>query len=212
MFKKILIVILILLFIGVLSIQFTVNTEVSEIEEEEEEVEQEEVEVEGFSFDNNHITEGIRMRGLDNAIKKAEKEEKRKKIEADRKKREKQEKAKRESSRKKTQVSSNSFIELQGKVKKLDHAVYDLKNEIKVTNNSIDNRLKNVAEKDELDNKIKSYQQENKKAFKQFEKNQNDKLKSISLDNKVDRLEDKKRDSAHAKAINDDFRKYSGAF
>tara|TARA_Y100000389_G_scaffold195658_1_gene227405 strand:+ start:462 stop:1112 length:651 start_codon:yes stop_codon:yes gene_type:complete len=216
MFKKILIVILILLFIGVLSIQFTVNTELSEVEEESEE---ESEEVEGFSFDNNHITEGIRMRGINRAIKKAEKEEKQKKIEADRKKREadrkkreEQEKAKRESSRRKPQVSSNSFIKLQGKVKKLDHAVYDLKNEIKSKNTLLENKLDNTVQKNELDNKIKLHQQENKKALENSEKNQDDKLKSIYLDNKVDKLEDKKRDSAHVKAINDDFRKYSGAF
>lgn len=176
MFKKILIVILILLFVGVLSIQFTANTEVSEIEEKNEEVE-------GFSFDNkNVIIEGIRGKKLNKQTIGQNK------------------------------INNGSFIKLQGKVKELQHEVYDLKNEIKVTNNSIDNKLKNVAKKDELDNKIKSYQQENKKAFKDFEKNQNDKIKSISLDNKVDKLEEQKRHNAQAKAINDNFRKYSDGF
>lgn len=211
MFKKILIVILILLFIGVLSIQFTVNTEVSEIKEE---VEEETEEVEGFSFENNHITEGIRMRGINKELKKAKEEETRKKIEADRKEREKQEKAERESSRKKTQYSNNSFIKLQGKVKKLDNALYDFKNEINSNNALLENKLGKyfTALNVGVDNKLNSYQQENKKAFKNFEKNQNDKLKSISLDNKVDKLEEKKRHSAQAKALNDNFRKYSDGF
>jgi len=211
MFKKILIVILILLFIGVLSIQFTVNTEVSEIKEE---VEEETEEVEGFSFENNHITEGIRMRGINKELKKAKEEETRKKIEADRKEREKQEKAERESSRKKTQYSNNSFIKLQGKVKKLDNALYDFKNEINSNNALLENKLGKyfTALNVGVDNKLNSYQQENKKAFKNFEKNQNDKLKSISLDNKVDKLEEQKRQTAEAKALNDNFRKYSNGF
>jgi hypothetical protein len=184
MFKKILIVILILLFVGVLSIQFTANTEVSEIEKKiEEENEEENEEVEGFSFDNkNVIIEEIRGKKINKQIKRHDK------------------------------MNNGSFIKLQGKVKELQHEVYDLKNEIKVTNNSIDNKLKNVAKKDELDNKIKSYEQENKKAFKNFEKNQNDKIKSISLDNKVDKLEEQKRQTAEAKALNDNFRKYSNGF
>lgn len=179
MFKKILIVILILLFIGVLSINITVNTDTSAIEED---IEENTEELEGFSFDNrNVIVEEIQG-----------------KI--------------REPSKKEQQVSSNSFIKLQGKVKELDHAVYDLKNEIKSTNISLENKLDNTVQRNELDNKIKLYQKENKKAIENSEKNQNDKLKSLYLDNKVDKLEEKKRDSAQAKAINDNFRKYSGAF
>tara|TARA_B100000927_G_scaffold132675_1_gene106881 strand:- start:2502 stop:3044 length:543 start_codon:yes stop_codon:yes gene_type:complete len=180
MFKKILIVILILLLVGVLSINITFNTDAST---NEEDIEKNTEELEGFTFDNkNVIIEEIRGKNL------------------------------KQKTRGQVRMNNGSFIKLQGKVKELQHEVYDLKNEIKVTNNSIDNKLKNVTKKDELDNKIKSYQQENKKAFKDFEKNQNDKIKSISLDNKVDKLEDQKRQNAQAKAINDNFRKYSNGF
>lgn len=180
MFKKILIVILILLFIGVLSINVTVDTEVLEVEEEaEEEVEEE---VEGFSFDNkNVIVEEIRGR-----------------------------RGRRPPPRREPRNQDNgSFIKLQGKVKELQHEIYDLKNDVKTNNTSFSNRLNNVVEKDDLENEMKSYQRENKKILENSEKKQNNKINSIYLDNKVDKLEEQKKDSAYAKAVEDKFSKYN---
>lgn len=247
MFKKIIIVILILLFVGVLSIQFTVNTEVSEIEEEEEETE----EVEGFSFDNkNVIVEEIRgIRKINQELKRKKMQEK---IEADKKKQEKQRKArleKQEKDRKKKEqeaardraikekirkdveakknsalitsinnseketgkpvvISGGSFIKLQGKVQELQGDLYDLKNEINTKNAALNARISNTVQKDQIEKKFNEYEQNNKRILETSEKRQDNKIKSIYLDNKVDKLEDKKKDNAEAKAIDDNFSKY----
>tara|TARA_B100000287_G_C20242007_1_gene626458 strand:- start:7 stop:528 length:522 start_codon:yes stop_codon:yes gene_type:complete len=104
---------------------------------------------------------------------------------------------------------NGSFIKLQGKVKELQHEIYDLKNDVKTNNTSFSNRLNNVVEKDDLENEMKSYQRENKKILENSEKKQNNKINSIYLDNKVDKLEEQKKDSAYAKAVEDKFSKYN---
>jgi len=89
MFKKILIVILILLFIGVLSINITVNTDTSAIEED---IEENIDELEGFSFDDKLIIE--EARSMSSVSREQRMKKIQEKIEADKKKQEKQRKAK----------------------------------------------------------------------------------------------------------------------
>tara|TARA_Y100001970_G_C14212427_1_gene847690 strand:+ start:1470 stop:2018 length:549 start_codon:yes stop_codon:yes gene_type:complete len=182
MFKNILIVILILLFIGVLH-RLWETADMENYEEVEEEAEED---LEGFSFDNkNAMIEGARGRR-------------------------RRGRGRRPPPRREPRNQANdSFIKLQGKVKELQHEIYDLKNDVKTNNTSFSNKLNNVVEKDDLENEMKSYQRENKKILENSEKKQNNKINSIYLDNKVDKLEEQKKDSAYAKAVEDKFSKYN---
>ena len=249
MFKKILIVILILLFIGVLSINITVNTDTSAIEED---IEENIDELEGFSFDDKLIIE--EARSMSSVSREARMKKIREKIEADKKKQEKQRKAKlekQEKDRKKKEqeaerdraikakirkdveakkadalvksmdkseaetgkqvvISGGSFIKLQGKVQELQGELYDLKNEMNAKNNAMNAKLSNTVQQDQLDKQMKDYEQKNKRILETSEKRQDNKIKSIYLDNKVDKLEEEKKDTAHAKAIDDNYSKYFG--
>ena len=69
-------------------------------------------------------------------------------------------------------------------------------------------RISNTVQKDQIEKKFNEYEQNNKRILETSEKRQDNKIKSIYLDNKVDKLEDKKKDNAEAKAIDDNFSKY----
>ena len=105
-------------------------------------------------------------------------------------------------------ISGGSFIKLQGKVQELQGDLYDLKNEINTKNAALNARISNTVQKDQIEKKFNEYEQNNKRILETSEKRQDNKIKSIYLDNKVDKLEDKKKDNAEAKAIDDNFSKY----
>ena len=107
-------------------------------------------------------------------------------------------------------ISGGSFIRLQGKVQELQGELYDLKNEINAKNNAMNAKLSNTVQQDQLDKQMKDYEQKNKRILETSEKRQDNKIKSIYLDNKVDKLEEEKKDTAHAKAIDDNYSKYFG--
>ena len=109
-------------------------------------------------------------------------------------------------------ISGGSFIRLQGKVQELQGELYDLKSEVNAKNNRMNARISNTVQKDQLDKQMNVYEQKNKKILETSEKRQDNKIKSIYLDNKVDKLEEEKKDTAHSKALDDNFGKYFGFF
>ena len=109
-------------------------------------------------------------------------------------------------------ISGGSFIRLQGKVQELQGELYDLKSEIAAKDSALNARIANSVQKDQLDKQMNLYEQKNKKILETSEKRQDNKIKSIYLDNKVDKLEEEKEENARNKAADDNFGKYFGFF
>ena len=221
MFKKILIVILILLFIGVLSINITVNTDTLAIEED---IEENIDELEGFSFDDKLIIEEAR------SMSRVSREERMKREQDAERDSYRKNKIKRDVDAKNTGaliksinnsekdtgkpvvISGGSFIKLQGKVQELQGDLYDLKNEVNTKNAALNARISNTVQKDQMEKQFNEYDKIHSQRIKNSEMKQENKVKSYIIDEKIDKLEKEKKQNAESEAESDGYKRYSGFF
>ena len=109
-------------------------------------------------------------------------------------------------------ISGGSFIKLQGKVQELQGDLYDLKSEVNAKNDALNARISNTIQKDEMEKQFNEYDKIHSQRIKNSEMKQDNKVKSYIIDEKIDRLEEEKKQNAESEAESDGYSKYFGFF